>query len=55
MMTDMIDKLTSEWLAYNDEIIDLEESIRMAYGKIKRLDAKIETIQTHIAFLQEQE
>ena len=55
MMVDMIDELTSKWLSYNDQVVDLEEGIRIAYSKIKRLDAKIENIQAQIAFLQEQE
>jgi hypothetical protein len=55
MMATRIGKLTSIWKSYNDEVVGLEEDIRIAYSKIKRLDAKIENIQAQIAFLQEQE
>ncbi len=51
----VIDELTKEWQSYEDEIVSLEKDIRAAYSAIRHLETKIETIQTHIAILQEQE
>ena len=51
----VIDELTKEWKSYEDEIVALEKDIRAAHGVIRHLETKIETIQTHIALLQEQE
>jgi hypothetical protein len=51
----VIEELTEDWKACDYEIVVLESEIRGAYDTIKRLNAKIENIQTQIAFLQEQE
>tara|TARA_R100001086_G_C11715687_1_gene225444 strand:+ start:440 stop:604 length:165 start_codon:yes stop_codon:yes gene_type:complete len=54
-MMKVIEELTEDWKACDYEIVVLESEIRRAYATIKRLDAKIESIQAQIALLQEQE